>query len=74
MPLFVTSDTVTPEGSEVLVGPKNHSKLGGGISSGRGLVVIVAEHSRMKVVSPTVLAWLEPEREMVTALISTENI
>ena len=33
LPLFVTSDTIAPEArSEELVGPENHSKVGGGES------------------------------------------
>ena len=73
LPLFVTLDTVTPEGSEVLVGPKNHSNFGEDTLSGRGLGVIVAEHFRMKLVSPVILAWLGPEGEIVTAPMSTES-
>ena len=30
LPLIVTEDTVTPEGSEALFEPKNHAKLGVG--------------------------------------------
>ena len=70
LPLFVTSDTVTPEGSEVLVGPKNHSNLGEATSIGRGLGVISAEHSSMKFF-PAV-AVLTPAGEMNMAPISTE--
>ena len=50
----------------MLVGPKNHSKVGGGESD---CVMMSAEHSRVKV-SPAVPV-LGPEGEMVTALIST---
>ena len=67
--MFVTSDTVTPEGSGELVGPKNHSKLGEGTLSGRGLGLMSTEHSGAKF-SPTVLA-LESEGEMATVPMST---
>ena len=50
---------ITPEGSELLFGPKNHSKFGEGTLGGRGLGAIVAEHTREELL-PTVL---EPERE-----------
>ena len=66
-------DTVTPEGSEVLVEPKNHSNVGEDTLAGRGLGEIIAEHFRAKLVSPAIiLVLLEPEKEMVTALMSTE--
>ena len=67
MPLLITSDTVTPEGSEVLVGPKNHSNIGGGESD---CVAITAEHSKVKV-SPAVL-MLGPVGKIDTSPISTE--
>ena len=70
LPLFVTSDTVTPEaGSGELAVPKNHSTFGEGTLVGRGLGPMSAEHSRAKF-CPTVLA-LESEGEMATVPMST---
>ena len=65
--MLVTLDTVTPEGSEALFGPKNHLKVGGGTFSGRGFEVIVTEQFRVKLL-PTAL---EPIGEIVTAPMST---
>ena len=69
LPLLVTEDTVTPEGSEALFGPKNHSKLGVGTFSGRGFGVISTEHCRFKF-SPTVVVVV-PAGETLTAPMST---
>ena len=70
LPLLVTEDTVTPEGSEALFEPKNHSKLGVDTFSGRGFVVnISTEHCRLKF-SPTVLVVV-PAGETLTAPMST---
>ena len=61
---------VTPEESEPLFGPKNHSKIGGDtIRSGIG--VIVAEHSRLEFPPAIVIILLEPDLTMVTAPILT---
>jgi hypothetical protein len=66
-PLLKTvSVGVTPEGSESLFGPKNHSKVGED-TTGSGIGVIVAEHSRLEF--PPVI--LEPDLWMVTAPILT---
>ena len=69
LPLLVTEDTVTPEGSEALFGPKNHSKLGVGTFYGRGFGVTSTEHCRLKFCS-TVLVVV-PAGETLTAPMST---
>ena len=54
---------VTPEGSELLLRPNNHPKVGLGTSEGKGLdSKVVAEHISEKFLP----AVLEPEGEMVT--------
>jgi hypothetical protein len=58
---------VTPEGSEELFIPWNHSKVGAGTSEGRGTVIRVAEHTNENV-SP---ATPEPGTEMATGPNST---
>ena len=67
LPLFVTLDTVTPKGSDLLFGTKNHSKFGEVTMYGKGLGVISAEQFRVNVSSTIVLL----ESEMVTEPIST---
>ncbi len=65
--LEIVSVGVTPEGSGLLFGPKNDSKIDGDtLRSGIG--VIVAEQSRLQF-SPIII--LEPALKMVTAPILT---
>jgi hypothetical protein len=64
--LEIVSVGVTPEGSEPLFGPKNHSKVGED-TLGSGIGVIVAEQSRIEF-SPVTL---EPDLKIVTAPILT---
>ena len=66
--LLLSGVVITPEGRGLLFGPKNHSTVGEGTFSGRGLVVIIAEHTR-EPVPPAV--FREPDVVMVIPSMST---
>jgi hypothetical protein len=68
LPLFIISDTITPEGRAELSGPKNHSKVTSD-SSGGGSEVMLAEHVR--VISSSVLPIMVAAGEIVTAPMLT---
>ena len=65
LPLIITEDTFTPDGSEELSGPKNHSKYGVDTFGGSGLGVISAEQFSEKLVST--FAEMGPAGEILTS-------